>query len=280
MDDDALNQNFEWKKKTFGKKERLSRRIDAQQATLFDANKKSNFTAPIPATAPSKERFSSHLKKMRKIIKNAVDDDDDDENEEIFVADPMIDELNRELNSNPLLQALSETEAKAARQQKLLDEIKQQQAAGKIAAINTLNTLAAQNGLPKLSKRAISENMQTNGWGNETFKGVLEREIAPNVKTGVFTPNPEKVQKLMKGLKRLKKIGGFSAVQGMKISEVIHITDTRHNDRKVAQLLLKKTGRKPNKSQDKRFNNKDKQPAKLSFKSLLKSKQEREATRV
>lgn len=279
MDDDALNQNFEWKKKSFGKKERLSRRIDVQQATLFDANKKSNFTAAVPMTAPSKERFSSHLKKMRKIIKNAVDDDDDDENEEVFAADPMIDELNRELNSNPLLQALSESEAKAARQQKLLDEIKQQQAAGKIAAINTLNTLAAQNGLPKLSKRAVAENMQTNGWGNETFKGMVERNIAPNIKTGIFTPNPEKVQKLMKGLKRLKKIGGFSAIQGMKINEVIHITDSRYNDRKVAQLLLKKTGRKPNKTQDKRLL-KERQPAKLSFKSLLKSKQEREATKV
>ena len=60
--------NFEWKKKSFGKKERLSRRIDANQAELADFKKKNKITGSVPLTAQASADFNRHLNKMRKKI--------------------------------------------------------------------------------------------------------------------------------------------------------------------------------------------------------------------
>lgn len=277
MNNDTLNPNFEWKKKSFGKRERLSRRIDANQAEVFAARKKDNFAPSLSITASSADKLSRNLKNLHKKIKDALDEDEDDDD---FVAAAIETfELENELNNNPLFQIMSDTEKRTLRQQQTLQEIKMQQQAAKTAALAALNSLAKQAGLPKLSPTCIAENMQNNGWGKETFKTALEHNIAPDIKTGYLRPDAEKIKKLMKGLKRLKKIGGFNAVQGMKINDVIHITDTKFDDAKVAKLLLNKTGRKPNQSQDRKAERRRNQP-KVSFKKLLRARQEQKTMKV
>lgn len=279
MSDDTLNPNFEWKKKSFGKKERLSRRIDANQAAIFAARKKDNFAPSISMTASPADKLSHNLKNLRKKIKDALDDDDDEDEDSVLIAGLETFELENELNTNPLLRTMNDTERKNLRQQQALQELKMQQQAAKTAALAVLNSLAKQAGLPRLSPTDVAENMQHNGWGPETFKTALEHNIAPDIKAGYIRPDAEKIKKLMKGLKRLKKIGGFNAVQGMKINDVIHITDTRFDDAKVAKLLLKKTGRKPNPVQDRKAERRRHQP-KVSFKKLLRARQEQKTMKV
>ena len=72
-----------------------------------------------------------------------------------------------------------------------------------------LYALAKKNGLDPLSSHDVAENMQNNGWGKETFKMALENSLAPEIKNSsqkVLNPSDEKITKLIKGLKRLKKI--------------------------------------------------------------------------
>lgn len=282
MNDETLNPNFEWRKKSFGKKERLSRRIDTNQAALSETKKKNNFSQALPITAPN-AAFDNNLKKMRKKIKRALDDEEEDEEEnDIFtdISNPL--SLDNAMNENPLFYALSDNEKQLLKQKQTLRDINMQQKAAKITALATVNAFAKKAGLPKISPQDMAEHMQNNGWGKETFRSAIEHSVAPDIKVGTAKLNPEKIKKLMAGLKRLQKLGGFYAVQGMKMNDIIHITNTRHDDKKVAQLLLKKTGRKATISADKKRARLYHQQ-KVSFRKLLQQKQSQQqqsATKV
>lgn len=276
MTDDALNPNFEWKKKSIGKKERLSRRIDSNQALLFEKKKKNDFSQGLSITA-NNTKNNGNINLLRKRVKEALDDDYDEDDEWIFDA---LNSFNFEMEfgANSLFQSNDEATANTSKQKQSLQEIKMQQDAAKIAALNAVNALAKKNGLDPLSSHDVAENMQNNGWGKETFKMALENSLAPEIKNSsqkVLNPSDEKITKLIKGLKRLKKIGAVSAAQGMEMNDIIKITDDKFDDKKVAEMLLKKTGRsqKTNKNK-KHLQKKGHHEAKISFKKLLKSRQE------
>ena len=278
MNNDALNPNFEWKKKSFGKKERLSRRIDANQAELSDFKKKNNIIDAVPLTAQASADFNRHLNKMRKKIKQAADDEEDEDEDDFINVSPLSLSF-EEFNESSLFESLNNQEKMLLAQKQTLQNMTLQKDASKLQALDTVNKLAKKNGLNKLSQKALSETMQSSGWGKETFRTTIEHYLAPDVRINRKL-DPQKIEKLMVGLKRLKKIGGFSAVQGMKINDVISITDKKYNDSKVAQLLLKKTGRKANLATDKKWEKKQTHPSKISFKKLLQQRREQPLTKA
>jgi len=279
MSDDSLNPNFEWKKKSFGKKERLSRRVDTRQALLSEKHKKNDFSVS-QSVAAGNQTFGNNMRKLRKKIKDVFEEDEEDD-EDIWIIDALNSlEFDSELGINPLLHMQDENKIKSSLQNKNLNDMKMQQNAAKLTALDMVNKLAQKNKLEGLSHIDIAENMQHNGWGEETFKTALEHNIAPDIKIGNVNPDAEKIKKLMKGLKRLKKLNAVDAIQGMKIDDVIKITDNRYDDKKVAKLLLKKTGRKTDKNSIKKAKIKKQPTAKISFKNLLKSKQQADIKRV
>ena len=271
MSDDTLNPNLEWKKKGFGKKEKPSRRIDANQASLSEQKQKNNFTGVVSLTAQSSVSFDHHLKKMRKKIKQALDEDEEDDETSQFFG-PLDIFLEDELNANPLFKGLNEAEKSVISQKRTLEQIRMQQDASKVKALTNINAFAKRAGLEPLTAKEFGAHMQNNGWGQDTFKMALEQNITPNIKTGWTNIDQQKAQKLMKGLKRLQKMGNISAVDGMKMDEVIKITDNKFNDEKVAKLLLKKTGRSLGAAEKKRISH---QQQKISFKDLVQQKQQK-----
>ena len=281
MSDETLNPNFEWKKKGFGKKERLSKGIDATQAVLNEIRKKNDLSS---VTTTTNSTFSVHLRKMHKKIKEALDEEDDeDEDENSFVYDTSLSALmEQQAVDNSLFQSLNETEKKIIRQRHTLNNIKMLQDAAKLNALSKVNQLAQETGLKKLSSAEFAENMQNNGWGKETFQMALTHDVAPDIKVGLAKLDEQKAKDLMRGLKRLERIGGFSTVRGMKINVVIKITNAKYDDKKVAKLLLQKTGRKPDIAADRRAAKQREQERtpKVSFKKLLQQKQEQKAMKV
>jgi len=279
MSDESLNPNFEWKKKSIGKKERLSRKVNENQILLYESKKKDNFSQALSLKAEPK-KISGNLSLLRKRISDALDDDYEEDDEWIFDA---LNAFNFELEigENTFFSPDEELK-KSSAQQKHLYEMRMQQDAAKIAALNAVNTLAKKNGLDPLSHKDVAENMQNNGWGNETFKMAVENNLAPEIKSSssqLLNPDDEKILKLVKGLKRLKKIGAVSAVQGMEMNDIIKITDDRFDDNKVAEMLLKKTGRSVNTKKQISVKKKRHQP-KVSFKKLLQSKQKPETMKA
>ena len=279
MDSETTNPNIEWKKKSFGKKERLSRHLDAQQNVYNQIKAKEESAKSSSVASQINAPFSSHLKKMRKKIKDALDEEEDDDEEEYnFVFDNSLLFLeNTKASDTSLFQGLDDKEKQIIRQKQISQNIQDQQNTSKLFALSRVNRLARESGLGNLSPQDIAENMQNNGWGKETFEMAVKHNVAPDIKTGFAKLDDKKIKDLMRGIKRLQKLGGFSAVQGMKINDVIRITSDNNNDQEVAKLLLKKTGRKPNPHHKK----KHRIPSqKVSFKKLLQQRQERELMKV
>lgn len=273
MDNETTNPNIEWKKKSFGKKERLSRHLDAQQNVYAQIKAKESSAKSSSVASQINAPFSSHLKKMRKKIKEALDDEDEDEEEYSFVFDNSLLFLdNTKASDTSLFQGLNEKEKQIINQKQTSQNIQNQQNTSKLFALSRINRLAQKAGLGNLSPQDIAENMQNNGWGKETFEMAIKHNVAPDIKIGFAKLDDQKIKDLMRGIKRLQRIGGFSAVQGMKINDVINITNTKNDDQKVAQLLLKKTGRKPN-SHHRKKRHRVSEP-KVSFKKLLQRRQE------
>ena len=275
MNDDSLNSNFEWKKKGFDKREKPSRRIDALEASASDSKKKNKILQAIPLADTSNVSFNSHLKKMRKRIKQALDEDEDDEDEfENIIATPVF-AVEEQFSPNPLFEGLNDSEKKIIEQNEAFQQVQMQQNAAKLNALLHVNKLAGKAGLSKLSAQAFAENIQNNGWERDTFETAVKNYIAPQLKIKRSHLTDEKTQKLLFGLKRLQKIGGIAAVRGMKVDDVIKLTDKKYNDKHIAQTVLKKTGRKLSPAEDRKLQKKQTQQ-KVHFKDLLQQKQQQD----
>lgn len=272
--DDALSSNFEWKKKSFGKKEKFSRRINIKQATYSEEKQKNQITNSIPITNHSPITITNNLRRMRKTIKQALDEEDDEEDDYInSINTPLFQKEEETPESNSLFNALNDTEKRLVTQNSTIELMQMQQNASKIAALHKVNYLARKSGISPLNEREFSENLQNNGWSEETFKMAIEKYIAPNLKSKRGDLTYAKAQKLMKGLKRLQKMGGIYAAEGMKTNDVIRITNKKYNDERVAKMLLRKTGRKLSRNNDRKREKKQNR-TKISFKQLLQQKQQ------
>lgn len=275
MNDDSLNSNFEWKKKGFDKREKPSRRLDEHEASVPNPKKKNKVLQPIPLSDTSNVSFNNHLKKMRKRIKQALDEDEDDEDEfENVIATPVF-AVEEQFSPNPLFEGLNDSEKKIIEQNEAFQQVQMQQNAAKLNALFHVNKMAGKAGLSKLSAQAFAENIQNNGWEQDTFETAVKNYIAPQLKIKRSQLTDEKTQKLLFGLKRLQKIGGISAVRGMKVDDVIKLTDKKYNDKHIAQTVLKKTGRKPDPAEDKRLQKKQTRQ-KVRFMDLLQQKQQQD----
>lgn len=281
--DDALSSNFEWKKKSFGKKEKFSRRINEKQATYSEEEQKNKITNSIPITNHSSVNAGNNIKKIRKTIRQVFDEDDEDEdgyissiNIPLFLKEE--ESIKEEsTKSHSLFDGLNDSEKRIVEQKNTIEQMQLQQNASKIAALHKVNYLAKKSGISPLSDREFSENLQNNGWSEETFKMAIENYIAPGLKSKKGDLTYAKAQKLMKGLKRLQKIGGIYAAEGMKTNDVIRITNKKYNDERVAKMLLKKTGRKLSRDNDKKREKKQNK-TKISFKQLLQQKKQQDKT--
>lgn len=242
MNKESSNPNIEWKKTGFDSQERVTLKINVKEAALYNAKKKN----PQAASIPNPVNLPKGLKKIRKKIRDVFDDEEEeDENE--FQITPSGLELD---SGNSLLNALNEDEKKILHQQENLQNMKMQQTAGKMEAIATVAQLAKQAGIKGLEKDIASKNLQNVAPTDEIFAHTIRDILAEkeNVK-GEDIPAGKVIQTL-RGVKRVKEMGGNKALQGLKLQDIQEIGEKnlKPNDKEskeykeVAKLILKKSG--------------------------------------
>lgn len=242
MNKESSNPNIEWKKTGFDNQERVTLKVNVKEAALYNAKKKN----PQTASVPNPVNLPKGLKKIRKKIRDVFDDEEDeDENE--FQITPSGLELE---SGNSLLNALNEDEKKILHQQENLQNMKLQQTAGKMEAIATVTQLAKQAGIKGMEKDIASKNLQNVAPTDEIFAHTIRDILAEkeNVK-GEDIPAGKVIQTL-RGVKRVKEMGGNKALQGLKLQDIQEIGEKnlKPNDKEskeykeVAKLILKKSG--------------------------------------
>ena len=245
MEEESSSLNIEWKKnKGFGATEKLTRKIDTQKALAFEATEKKAVNTTFSAKPTE---LPKGLKKIRKKIKEVYDEDEDED---------FYDGVPHDLN-NSLLNALYEDEKKQLQQKETLNNQKMQQTAGRLEAVAVADKLARESGLKGLDKKVAGKNLSDVTLINSSLEKVLSEEVALKTKSGVRKLSKAETVTMLRGITRIRKMAlaadesQLKALEKMKVEDIINAGEKSTDDQQVAELILKKSGRKNKKDVNK-----------------------------
>lgn len=238
MEDESSSLNIEWKKnKGFGATEKLTRKIDTKKALAFEATEKKAINTTFSAKPAE---LPKGLKKIRKKIKEVYDEEEDED---------FYDGVPHDLN-NSLMNALYEDERKQLQQKETLNIQKMQQTAGRLEAVAVADKLAREAGLKGLDKKVAGKNLSDVTLINSSLEKVLSEEVALKTKSGVRKLSKGETVTMLRGITRIRKMAlaadesQLKALEKMKVEDIINAGEKSTDDRQVAELILKKSGRK------------------------------------
>ncbi len=234
MTDQTSNPNLEWKKGGFEAQEKLTLKVNVSKAVEYEAKRKNNLqkaASPRPADLPK------NLNKIRKKIKDVFDEEEEDENNYVVSAAPA------SLEESSLLNALNTQERRQLRQQETLNVIKSQQEAEKADGIVLADKIAREIGLKGLNKETIARSNAETGLNVDTTSLALQTELQRETRIKYRKISDRDMVNFLRGVKRLKAMGGEKAIEGLKMEEVVKAGGKEVDDKKLAKMILEKSGR-------------------------------------
>lgn len=229
---------LDWNKKGFVPAERLSLRIDAQEANRYQAK----------AGKAKLGDLSPALKSLRKKVRNPFDDDEDDNDgapdEEIF---RMLRELEQNANDasnndTTLLNALSPAEKHFIDQRSTIENNRMEDNAGKLNAMQQADTLSRKAGISKMTNDDYMNNMQEAIYNPRRLREqTFEENIAKKVglKGHITKHNTGEV---VKGVKKIIETTKNKKVKGMSFDDAAKVGKKNMSKNATAELILQKSG--------------------------------------
>ena len=267
MKDESTSANIEWKKdKKFENKEHLTLKTNLLEAVKYQKKEKN----PIKISNNlNPDALPKGLKKIRKKIKEVYDEEDDDD----FYID-----ANQDLN-NSLLNALYEDEKIKVQQQNTLKNHEMQQSAGKMEAVLVANKISNDVGLGNVKKHIAEANMQDALQNDLLTEKILAENISSKTNHNLCSVSDNDALKMLKGINRIKKMTiaadgeQIKSIKDIKTKDIINAGENTTDDREVAKLILKKSGRKNKKNINKIVEkNKNIKAPKITSKQIDKQK--------
>ena len=236
MDNKASDPNMEWKKSGFDKNEKVTLKINVKEANLYEAKNKRNVQTSY---SPRVADLPKGLKKIRSKIRDVYDEEEDDEENVII---PLQNDFAEENGS--LLEALRDDEKKFLKQQQEINIVKSQQMVEKTAALAVADRAVKEAGMKGLKKETVAQNELSVEIGKDTVNDALKKDLGGKMKMKWKHLSEKEMIQFLRGIKRIKEIGGEDAVIGMKIDEVVNAGGQKTEDEAIAQMILEKSGRK------------------------------------
>ena len=243
-DDDQTNPASEsaevlpddWKKQGFDLNERLTLKHNTLEAKRY--RERQNQKKQTPFLKPEKKQLSPH--KIPSKIKDVYDEDEEDEN---GIYQP----IRVRAEENPLYNALDENEKRLYMQKDTIKQTQMQQAAGKMEALQVANTLAKEVGLSKISAQTANSKLNEAVFDPKKMQEkVIEKEIGH--KLGLKGKIEDgKIVEAAKGIKKVQAMSNAKGVQNMHMDDVVRVGEDKLSDKKIAELILEKSGQDPKK---------------------------------
>lgn len=238
MEEESSSPNIEWKKnKGFGTAEKLTRKINVKKALEFEATEKKAVSQTL---TPRPSELPKGLKKIRKKIKDVYDEDEDEDFYDGIPHDP----------NSSLLDALYEDEKRMLQQKEVINNQKMQQTAGRMEAVAVADNLAKAAGLSGLSKKIAGKNLADVTLIDNSLEKVLSEEVALKTKSSARKLSKGETVTMLRGISRIRKMAlaadesQLKALEKMKVDDLINAGEKSTDDYTVAELVLKKSGRK------------------------------------
>lgn len=224
----------------FDEDERLTLRIDAQEANKYQAkkNKKSSNTLP------------KNVKKIKTKVRQLDDDEDEDEDLMDHDAIRALNQLRRlQINQNDasnadnsLINALVEDERRQIMQSTTIEVSRQQENAGRHNALEQTDTMLRKANLDKMTTQQFMNEMKDAIYN----PGKLRREaLAENIAKqmgieGKIVKHSE--GEVVEGVRKVKELAGDRKVNKVKMEDVQKVGQKNMSQNETAELILTKSG--------------------------------------
>lgn len=233
---DNSNPNIEWKKKKSSPRKRSARKIEPQ-----NVEENSDF---VVASAIRELPAKSSKVKISKKIADVYDDEEDDEYDSHFRV-----LATRHFENEMILNLIDEEEKDKKRRQEFINKgIALQKNAGKLGVVDTANLLAKETGFKQLNTATVADTMNSSSDNpQELLQKSVNKALVPQAKLKPQRLNllqPNQLKDFFVGVKRIETLGGSkSALCGLALSDVVQAGKKHTQDKHIARLLLKKSGR-------------------------------------
>ena len=229
--------HLDWKKnkKGFDDSERMTLRIDAQEAMKYQAEKGK---AKIGELTPA-------LKKLRKQVRDSYDEvDEGGIDDEVILAlqQLQINVVDASNGDNTLLNALSPNERRQIDQRTNLEISRHEQNAGKLNALLQSERLSREAGLSKMSASDFANKMQDAIYNPRRVKlQALEKNISKKI--GIKGEiNKKNVNKVVRGVKEIKETSENKKVKNISTKDAKIVGKKNTSKNATAEMILRKSG--------------------------------------
>ena len=229
---------LDWNKKGSVPDERLSLRIDAQEANRYQAK----------AGKAKLGELSPSLKSLRKKVRNPFDEEEDDndgtmDEEAIRVLREL--EMNANDASNndtTLLNSLTSSERHFIDQRSNIANQRMEENAGKLNALQQSDTLSLKAGITKMTNDDYANRMQDAIYNPRRLREQsFEENVAKKVglKGHITKHNTGAV---VKGVKKINETTNRKKVKGLTMDDAAKVGKQKMSKNATAELILKKSG--------------------------------------
>ncbi len=223
-------------KKGFDTEGRLSLRIDAQEATRYQANKgKGDLDNQITG-----------IKNLRKKVRDSHDEEENGIDTDVIAS---LNELQMNLvdasnGDNSLLAAVDSNDKRNLQQNTNIEIARQEQNAGKMNAIIEANKLSEKAGVSKITDAEFVEKMQEAIYNPKKLQNkVLEENISKKIGIEGKIDKKSNVDDIVEGVKKIREVAGDRQVKKVTFDDVEKLgKNKKANQNETAELILRKSG--------------------------------------
>ncbi|MBR3501291.1 MAG: hypothetical protein IKO06_00090 [Alphaproteobacteria bacterium] len=221
-------------KKGFDTEGRLSLRIDAQEATRYQANKnKGNLDNQITG-----------IKNLRKKVRDSQNEEENGIDTDVIISlnQMQMNLVDASNGDNSLLAALDNADKRNLQQNTVIEIARQEQNAGKMNAILQANKLSEKAGISKINDSEFIEKMQEAIYNPRKLQNkVLEENISK--KTGISGKiSKNKAEDIVEGVQKIREVAKDRQVKKVDFDDVANIGRKNASKRETAELILRKSG--------------------------------------
>lgn len=232
-------------KKGFDDSERMTLKINVQEALQYEAEKGKKKIGNLP----------KGLKKIKKKVRDSYDEDEEEGMDEDVIRS--LRELQRHqtdasIGDNSLINALNDQERLQILQAKNIEITRQEENAGKQNALEQADTNLRKASLRKMNTQEFMNEMNDAIYNPSRLRReAMEHSVAKQMGIkGEIKKHHE--GHVVEGIKRVKELSGDRKVKSINMKDVQKIGKTKMSQNKTAELILKKSGQTARLSEIKR----------------------------
>jgi len=237
---DGAKSDIFGSKKGFDESERLTLRIDAQEAEKYQAKKaKSSSNRPLQ----NKNKIKTRVRQI---------DDEDDEDEDLMDHDAIrsLNQLrrmqaNRQDSTNSdmsLINALASDERRQVMQNMTVEVVRQQENAGRHNALHQVDTMLRKANLERMNTQEFMNEMKDAIYNpSKLRREALSEHIAKQMGIeGKIVKHSE--GEVVEGVRKVKELSENRKVNSLKMEDVQNIGKKNMSQNETAELILRKSG--------------------------------------